>query len=111
MSGQPAGTRPVRINQRRPGRSPDNELNLAERGSAGRRQPVMRVRSRRGPVHEGYTHRKKCRGDDDTGASNGILEAFAEQGDRAGVAGLTGLVVQGIVQVRTGGKQAQQPDG
>lgn len=104
------GSRPargrIRLKQRRTRGPPDNELDLAERGAAARRQPAVRLYHRRGQDRDRLTGGKKGRGDDNLSAAEGILKALAEQSDRAGVSGVAGLRVQRAVQLRTGGKQA-----
>ena len=90
--------------------SPDNELDLAERGTATRRQPAGRIRQRCDGNGRNLTGREQRRGDDKISAAEGILEALAEKGDGARVAGIGGIDVQRDVQMRTGGEQAQQPD-
>jgi len=110
MDGQPAGTRPVGIRQRRTRGAPDDELDLAERGTAARRQPVRRVRQQGDGDRRNLTGGEQGRGDDKISTAKGVLEALAEKGDRAGVVGMAGVGVHGAVQLQTGGEQAQQPD-
>ena len=110
LEGQPAGTRPDRTNQRQTRRPPDNGLNLAERRTAARRQPAVRVRHEHEQRSDRFVGGEKRRGNNDCGGPNGILDALTEQRDRAGVTGVARIVVQGAVQLRTGNKVSQHPD-
>jgi hypothetical protein len=92
--GQPAGTWPGGNNQRRARRPPDNELDSAERGTAARGQPVIRLRQRRRLGRARVTGREKRRDNGKISASGGILEGFAKEGDGARVVGMAGLRVQ-----------------
>ncbi len=82
--------------------SPDNELNLAERGTAARRQPVRGRCHQRGSGYRDLAGGEQGRGDDGISMAEGVLQALAEKCDRTTVLGMIGVGVHGIVQVRTG---------
>lgn len=109
MDGQPAGTRPVRIRQWRPCGSPDDELDLAGRGTAARRQPVRRVGYGCGSDRHNLAGSEQRRGNDRVSLVEGIIKALAEKGDCAGVADVVGVGVHGAVQLRTDREKTQQP--
>lgn len=110
MEGPLAGTRPVRLRQRRARGPPDNELNLTKRRTAARRQPAGRVRHGHEQSSDCFVGGEKRRGDNDCGGPNGILDALTGQRDRAGVTGVARVLMQRAVQWRTGNKESQQPD-
>jgi len=81
----------------------------AARRTAARWQPDIRLRDRRGGGHGRFTRRVKHRDGNRDDRRHGLIDTIAEKGDGAGMAGIARFMVQGAVQIRTGGKHAQQP--
>ena len=89
---------------------PEDEQDLAERGTAAGRQAVEHISHRGHRLDETFFRSKNQWRADEAGAAGAIFNTVTEKSDRAPVIDVAGVSVEGCVKFRTGGQQTDYPD-
>lgn len=89
---------------------PGNELNLAERRTATRRQAVKRISHRRNRLDGAFVFNLKKWSAGEARAIRSFIDTVAEKSNRTLVIGVIGISVQCGVKLGARREQAQQPD-